>query len=374
MDFEFSDKIIKAREKAREFAQRELTEEEATLHDRLEKFPEELSRKAFEAGMADYSDPWSLLVTIEELCRADAGLGISSIVKLFGAEVIMLFGTDQQKEKYLSSVQSGKKMMGFAVTEPGGGSDVAGLQTTARKVGDKYIINGNKMFITNGTLADFFVMLVRTSPPPEGKRHRGLSAIIVESNSPGFTKNKLAGKLGVRATDTAELVLDNVEVPADNLIGEEGKGFYYIMTFFNISRAYVAAQAIGIAQGALDRIRLFLSDGKPNNGEVTEEVQFATADIATRIEASRLLTYKAASYLFNFEPNPTLTSMSKAYAAETAVYATEKALEITGHSGINSDLERFFRDAKIMEIWEGTSEIEKLIIYRNLMKEMGGAD
>ncbi len=370
MDFDFPEDITKAREKASDFAKKEISSEMARKYDLEEKFPEELRKKAFEYGIIDYQNPWSMLVTIEELCRADPGMGISATVSLFGAEVIMLFGNDAQKEKYLGRVQNGEKIMGLAVTEPGGGSDVAGITTTAVEKGDKLVLNGAKMFITNGTIADFFVMLVRTSTP-DSKRHHGLSAVIVDSDSPGFTKNKLVGKLGVRATNTAELILDNVSIPKENLIGEEGKGFYYIMTFFNISRAYVAAQAIGIAQGALDRILAYL-DGLKNNGkqnEITEEIQFMAADIATRIEASRLLTYKAASYLFQFRPNPTLTSMSKAYASETAVYAAEKALEITGYTGITGDLERFFRDSKIMEIWEGTSEIEKLIISRNLMKE-----
>ncbi|MCL6091040.1 MAG: acyl-CoA/acyl-ACP dehydrogenase [Candidatus Thermoplasmatota archaeon] len=370
MDFDFPEDIVIARQKASDFAKKEIKPEDARVYDKQEKFPDDLRKKAFELGIVDYTNPWSMLVTIEELCRADAGMGIAATVSLFGAEVIMLFGSDEQKQKYLGSVQTGKKIMGLAVTESGGGSDVAGIKTTAKREGDKFIVNGSKMFITNGSIADFFVMLVRTSSP-DGKRHHGLSTIVVEADLPGFTKNKLSGKLGVRATNTAELILSNVEVPAGNLIGEEGKGFYYIMTFFNISRAYVAAQAIGIAQGALDRILSHLGNlaKSGRSEEITEEIQFLVADIATRVEASRLLTYKAASFLFQFKPNPTLTSMAKAYASETAVFATEKALEITGVSGITGDLERFFRDAKIMEIWEGTSEIEKLIISRNLLKE-----
>lgn len=369
MDFDFPEDIVNARKKAQEFARKEINSEMAKKYDRLEKFPEELRKKAFEYGIIDYQNPWSMLVTIEELCRADAGLGISATVSLFGAEVIMLFGSDEQKQKYLSKVQNGDKIMGLAVTEPGGGSDVAGITTRAVEKDGKYIVNGGKMFITNGTIADFFVMLIRTEEV-EGKRHHGLSAFIVDSDLPGFTKNKLSGKLGVRATNTAELILDNVPVPKENLIGEPGKGFYYIMTFFNISRAYVAAQAIGIAQGALDRILEHLNRlTKEGKTALAEEVQFLASDIATRIEASRLLAYKAASYLFQFRPNPTLTSMAKAYASETATFAAEKALEITGYSGITGDLERFFRDSKIMEIWEGTSEIEKLIIARNLLKE-----
>ena len=369
MDFDFPEDINNARKKAQEFARKEINSRMAKEYDRKEKFPEELRKKAFEHGLVDYTNPWSMLVTIEELCRADPGLGISATVSLFGAEVIMLFGSDAQKQKYLTQVQTGEKIMGLAVTEPGGGSDVAGIKTRAVEKDGKYILNGAKMFITNGTIADFFVMLIRTEEV-EGKRHHGLSAFIVDSDLPGFSKNKLSGKLGVRATNTAELILDNVPVPKENLIGEPGKGFYYIMTFFNISRAYVAAQAIGIAQGALDRILEHLNRlTKEGNTALAEEVQFLAADIATRIEASRLITYKAASYLFQFRPNPTLTSMAKAYASETATFAAEKALEITGYSGIMGDLERFFRDSKIMEIWEGTSEIEKLIISRNILKE-----
>jgi acyl-CoA dehydrogenase len=373
MDFDFPEDISNARKKAQEFARKEINSRMAREYDRNEKFPEELRKKAFELGLVDYTNPWSMLVTIEELCRADPGLGISATVSLFGAEVIMLFGSDAQKQKYLTGVQTGEKIMGLAVTEPGGGSDVAGIKTKAVEKDGKYILNGAKMFITNGTIADFFVMLIRTEEV-EGKRHHGLSAFIVDSDLPGFSKNKLHGKLGVRATNTAELILDNVPLPKENLIGEPGKGFYYIMTFFNISRAYVAAQAIGIAQGALDRVLEHLNRlTKEGNTALAEEVQFLAADIATRIEASRLLTYKAASYLFQFRPNPTLTSMAKAYASETATFAAEKALEITGYSGIMGDLERFFRDSKIMEIWEGTSEIEKLVISRNILKEYAEA-
>lgn len=366
MDFDFTEEQVKFREKAREFAEREFSSEVARKFDREEKYPEEIRKKAYAEHVIDYSDPWKVLIAIEELCRQDAGLGISATVPYFGEEVIMLFGSDHLKEKYLQSVNEGKSLMGLAVTEPGGGSDVAGLKTTARKEGKNYIINGAKMFITNGSIADFFVMLVRTSE--EEKRHHGLSAFVVESRFPGFKANKLKGKLGVRATDTAELELNNVVVPEENLIGEEGKGFYYIMTFFNISRIFVAGQGIGIAQGAFDRaLSILRRKGKAYSEK--EEIQFAVAEMATQIQAARLITYKAASYLFNFKPDPTITSMAKKYAAETAVFVAEKALEVTGVDGISSDLERFYRDAKILEIWEGTSEVEKLIISRNILKE-----
>ena len=370
MDFEFSGEINEARKRAREFAMENITPGLARQYDLMEEFPVEIWKKAMKSRMVDFSNPWSLLVTIEELCRADPGIGISTTVSLFGSEVLMLFASEDLKEKYLKPVQEGKAIMGLAVTEPGGGSDVAGLKTEAILRDGKLVINGSKMFITNGQIADFFVMLLRTSRP-DSKRHHGLSVVVVDGNLDGFTRNKLTGKLGVRATNTAELILNNVEVPASNLIGEEGKGFYYIMTFFNISRAYVAAQSIGIAQGAMDRVLEYLEELKRTGHEsqITEEIQFTISDMATRIEASRLLTYKAASYLFNFQPKPEITSMAKAYASETAVFACEKAMEVTGETGIYGDLERFLRDSKIMEIWEGTSEIEKLVIARTLLKQ-----
>ena len=372
MDFDFPEEAQAARKKAREFALREFTPAIAKESDELETFRDEIRKKMFAENIIDVNSPWSLVVAIEETCRVDPGNAIASTASMFGAEILMLFGSEEQKEKFLLPTQRGEKIMGLAVTEPGGGSDVAGLKTKAERRGDKLILNGSKMFITNGTTADFYLMLVRTSTPDE-KKHHGLSVVIVEANTPGFTRNKLVGKLGVRATSTAELILDNVEIPADRIVGEEGKGFYYVMTFFNISRVYVAAQSIGIAQGCMDRTLEYLKALKgKEKGEILEDTQFSVVDVATRIEASRLLTYKAASYLFQFKPNPALTSMAKSYASETAVIAAQKALEITSAFGMNSDIERFFRDSKIMEIWEGTSEIEKLIIYRSMEKSLEG--
>ena len=372
MDFDFPEEAQAARKKAREFALREFTPAIAKESDELETFRDEIRKKMFAENIIDVNSPWSLVVAIEETCRVDPGNAIASTASMFGAEILMLFGSEEQKEKFLLPTQRGEKIMGLAVTESGGGSDVAGLKTKAERRGDKLILNGSKMFITNGTTADFYLMLVRTSTPDE-KKHHGLSVVIVEANTPGFTRNKLIGKLGVRATSTAELILDNVEIPADRIVGEEGKGFYYVMTFFNISRVYVAAQSIGIAQGCMDRTLEYLKTLKgKEKEEILEDTQFSVVDVATRIEASRLLTYKAASYLFQFKPNPALTSMAKSYASETAVIAAQKALEITSAYGMNSDIERFFRDSKIMEIWEGTSEIEKLIIYRSMEKSLEG--
>lgn len=369
MNFELDEELSKYKEKVRSFALKEFTEEVARIHDIEEKYPNELRMKALHEGIIDFMNPWKTMIGIEEMCRVDPGLGISATVPYFGAEVLMLHGSDYLRENYLAKVISGEKMMGLGVTEPGGGSDVAGLKTVATKNGNEYVVNGSKMFITNGSIADFFVTLVRTSKPDDpAKRHRGLSVMVVERSFEGFNSNKLTGKLGVRATNTGELIFTNMKVPEKNLIGDEGKGFYYIMEFFNISRIFVAAQSIGIAQGVLDRTTDFLKKLEANGEYVGEERKFKLAEIATRVEASRLLMYKAASFLFNYKPNPTITSMAKGYASETASFAAETAMEITGQTGISTDLERFFRDSKIMEIWEGTSEVEKIVISRMILK------
>lgn len=369
MNFELDEELINYKEKVRAFALKEFTEEVARTHDIEEKYPNELRIKALHEGIIDFMNPWKTMIGIEEMCRVDPGLGISATVPYFGAEVLMLHGSDYLRENYLAKVISGEKMMGLGVTEPGGGSDVAGLKTVATKNGNEYVVNGSKMFITNGTIADFFVTLVRTSNPDDpAKRHRGLSVMVVERTFEGFNSNKLTGKLGVRATNTGELIFTNMKVPEKNLIGDEGKGFYYIMEFFNISRIFVAAQSIGIAQGVLDRTTDFLKKLEASGEYVGEERKFKLAEIATRVEASRLLMYKAASFLFNYKPNPTITSMAKGYASETASFAAETAMEITGQTGISTDLERFFRDSKIMEIWEGTSEVEKIVISRMILK------
>ncbi|MGB9815389.1 MAG: acyl-CoA dehydrogenase family protein [Thermoplasmata archaeon] len=370
MDFTLPAELEEKRKIVRAFALKEFTDEKKRYYDEQEKFPFEIRKKAMEQGILNYTNYWDLLITIEELFRVDPGLGFSIFAPFFGNENILLLGSDEQKKKYLEPVLRGEKIMGFAVTEPVAGSDVAGIASKLEKQSDSsYILNGTKMFITNGSIADYLVVLARSGPIPSSqKRHHNMSMVIVETKWPGVSTNKLYGKMGMRASDTAEVIFDNVKVPKDNLLGEEGKGFYYAMTFFNISRIYVAAMAIGIAQGALDMI--IEKAKKDKNFSSMEETQFNIAEIATRIEAARLITYKAASFLFQFNPDPVLTSMAKYFAAETGTYATEKALLATGVDGALTSLERLYRDAKINEIWEGSSEIEELTIYRMLMKKL----
>jgi len=355
------------RARARDFAIREFSEDVSRKYDESEEYPDEIRRKVFSAGFLDMSDPWKVLIAMEEFCRVDPGLGLSAIASMFGSEILMLFGSDEQKERYLAPVFRGEKISGIAVTEPGAGSDVAGVKSTLERAPDgDYVLNGEKMFITNGTVADHYYLLARTSPPesPE-KRHHGLSVAIVERRWPGVIPTKLKGKLGMRATDTAEIKFEGVRVPRENLVGEEGKGFYYIMTFFNISRIYVAAQAVGVAQGILDIYADYLSrsPSPPPEGS-----QFVLAEGAAKVEAARLLTYRAASLIFQFNPDPALTSMAKYYAAEVANEVAQRAMSVIGEDGLSGRLEKLYRDAKITEIWEGTSEVEKLVIYRQLSR------
>ncbi|MBX8632370.1 MAG: acyl-CoA/acyl-ACP dehydrogenase [Thermoplasmata archaeon] len=371
MDFSLPKEVEETRRRAREFALREFLPEIASKYDAEEKYPDGIRKKAFAEGFLNFSNPWGLLVTMEEFCRVDPGLGLSAVVPAFGSEVLLLYGNEEQKRKYLDPVMKGEKISGFAITDSTAGSDVAGIGATLTRKDGKYLLNGQKIFITNGAIADHFYLLARSSPPPsEEKRHRGLTLVIVESRSKGFAATQLKGKLGMRATNTAELTFRDVEVPPGNIIGEEGKGFYIVMTFFNISRIYVAAQSVGIAQGVFDRLLAYIGDlrKRGNPAAEFESTQFLVAELASRIEASRLLTYRAASYLFNFNPDPAATSIAKYFAAETAAYAAGKVLEFMGADGITTDVERFYRDAKITEIWEGTSEIEKLIIARMLLQ------
>jgi alkylation response protein AidB-like acyl-CoA dehydrogenase len=309
-------------------------------------------------------------MVMEEFWRVDPGCG-NILLSIFGSEIIQLFGNEEQKRKYLPPLPKGEAIMGCAITEPDAGSDITSIATRAKREGNEYLINGTKQFITNGSIADYLVVICLTNPEAESRLNR-FSAILVETNRPGFEATKITGKLGIRASDTAEVNLSDVYVPKENLIGkEEGQGFYQTMQLFNINRIIAASQGVGVAQGALDKaikhVKQRKQFGKPIGA--FQAVQFKLAEMATWVEAARALYYKAGWMIDQNKVDPKLISMAKWLAGEVGVKVANEALQLHGGYGYiaDYDIERFYRDAKIVEIYEGTKEIEKNLIAREIL-------
>lgn len=379
MDFELTNRQKQIRTAAREFAEGMFPQvaEECDLH---EVFPMDLWKKACELGFIgvfinkEYGGLGlgfleHALIT-EEFWRVDAGCG-NIILTSFGSEFILLYGREEQKKRYLPGLIKGETIMGMAITEPDAGSDVTAVRTVAKKSGEMYVINGNKMFITNGSIANFILIFCLTNEDagPKLKRH---SAIIVGTNQKGFEAKSLKRKLGTRASDTAELRFVNMEVPQENLIGSvEGEGFYQLMDVFNRTRVTVAAMGIGIAQGGFEKAIKYSKERKQFGSPIGsfQGIQFKLAEMATRIEAARGLCHKAAWMIDHGKIDPKVISMAKWYAGETAVKVVDEMFQIHGGYGYLGEfgIERLYRDAKIVEIVEGTKEIEKMIIARELL-------
>lgn len=379
MDFELSEEQKAFQSLAYKFAVKEF-EPIAKEYDREEKYPREIWQKASASGLVGVAIPeeyggagagWmeTALIT-EQLSRIDMGLGLVIMAATFGSENVLYFGTEAQKQKYLPLLTSGQAIFAGAYTEPNAGTDVAGTTTRATKDGGDYVINGSKIFITNGTICDYMAVLCVTNPdaPKRTERH---SLIIVDANLPGITRTKIKGKMGIRATDTAEITFEDVRVPRENLIGQEGRGFYQLMHFFDMTRIMVAAQGVGLAQGALDKAVKYVQERKTFGTllAANQGLQFQLAEMATRVELARNITYKAAWKLDNGQLDPVLNAMAKYYAGETAVWVADKALQMHGGYGYidEYDVQRFYRDAKILEIYEGAKEAEKMTIARRLL-------
>ncbi|MFT4889934.1 MAG: acyl-CoA dehydrogenase [Halobacteriales archaeon] len=380
MDFDLSDEQRQVRDEVRRFAENEIADA-ATEYDEQEKFPHEIVDKAAEMGLTgpyipiEYGgvgyDTLTTALIVEELFAVDPGIALSITATSFGTEAIMEFGTEDQKERFLEPVASGEKISGAAISEPDVGSDVSSVSTSAELEGDEWVVNGNKMWITNGSVGDFFVVLVETDPDAEG-RYNGFSQIVVESDRDGFTSEKITGKLGIRASDTAELVFDDVRVPEENLVGTRGMGFLQIMQFFDMTRTMVAAQALGIAKGATDRSLEYAQEREQFGRPISEfqAIQHKLADMRIRTEAARWLTYYSAWSVDNREEDLTmLASMAKEFASRVATDVADEAVQIHGGAGyVNDfDVERFYRDAKITQIYEGTTEIQKNIVAREML-------
>ncbi|MFC4249310.1 acyl-CoA dehydrogenase family protein [Natribaculum luteum] len=379
MDFGLTDEQQQIREEVRRFAENEIAPH-AEEYDVEEKFPHDIVEKAAEMGLTgpyipmDYGGAgYSILDTtiiVEELFAVDPGIALSIVASSFGCEAIMEFGTEDQKERFLEPVARGEKISGAAISEPDTGSDVSSVSTTAEKDGDEWVINGNKMWITNGTVGDFFVVLCKTNPDAEG-RYNGFSQIVVEADRDGFSADKITGKLGIRASDTAELIFDDVRVPEENLIGTRDAAFMQQMQFFDQTRVAVAAQGVGIAKGASEAALEYAQDREQFGQSISEfqAIQHKLADMHTKTEAARNLTYKASWKVDQGENITKLASMAKEYASRVATDVADEAVQIHGGAGYVNDfpVERFYRDSKITQIYEGTTEIQKNIIARELL-------
>jgi alkylation response protein AidB-like acyl-CoA dehydrogenase len=365
---------------AREFAKGEFDKEIALEHERNHTFPSEIWKKACELGFMGIHYPekyggqeygvFENILVVEEFCRQDSGIGVALSLADFSSEVILRFGNDQQKEKYLIPLTKGEAISSGGFTEPDHGSDITLMDTTAIKKGDEYIINGVKTFITNGTISDFSMVLCQTDfevKPP----YRGQSVIIVEKGTPGYSAADVGEKMGIKMTSTGELSFNDVRVPVSNLVGQENKGFYHVLEFFDESRIEIAAQALGIAQGAFDRALAYCKERTQFGKKLAQFqiTQHKLADMAAKIELASLIVYKSAWNFDQGKIDPKLTSIAKMYAARTAVEVADEAIQLLGGYGymLEYEVERFYRDAKITEIYEGTKEIQKNTIASSIL-------
>ena len=380
MDFTLSKEQRDIQKAAREFALGEFPER-AQEFDRNETFDLDIWRKACELGFvgvfideqyggAGLGFLEHCLIT-EEFWAVDAGMANAVITSTFGSELLGLFGTEEQKQTYLPPLVGGEAIIGTAITEPDAGSDVTGAITTAVRDGEEWVINGSKMFITNGSIARYLNVFCLTDPE-NPDRHQRHSFFIVETDRPGFEANKLHGKLGIRANDTAEVSFSNVRVPGKNLIGQEGNGFKELMGFFNLTRLHICAMAVGIARAAMEESIAHIKKRHQFGAPLAsfQVNQFKVAEMATLIRAARNLYYEAAWLTDQGKMDHALTAMAKWFSGQIAVRCADEALQMHGGYGYIDEykVQRIYRDAKIVEIYEGTKEIEKLIVARSLLR------
>lgn len=384
MDFELSREQKEIQKAVREFVKGEFKKDIIEELNEKHAFPEKIWKKAAELGFVGIHFPEEYsgmglgcmenIIVAEELTRGDSTVGTCLLIADFASEIILHFGSEEQKSKWLPKVAEGECLSCGAFTEPDHGSDITSVETTAVKDGDAWVINGSKIFITNsGPLAGFYSVLCETNPDAS-PTYRGLSLILVEADNPGVSFQDVGKKMGIQLTFTAEVVFKDVRVPLSNLIGKENKGFYQLLEFFDESRVLIAAQALGMAQGAFDRALAYVKERVQFGRKIAQfqVTQHKLADMATKIELARLMTYKAA---WNFDQgriDPKLTSMAKMFAARTAVEVADEAIQLLGGYGYMQEyeVERFYRDAKITEIWEGTKEIQKNTIASSLVGKL----
>ncbi|NOY65030.1 MAG: acyl-CoA dehydrogenase [Nitrospirae bacterium] len=380
MDYFFTEEQKMIQELARQIAEEKVVPVRAEL-DEKEEFPHEIMKVLAQSDMFGIFIPeeygglgmgaLELCIAVEELSRACLGVSTSYAANALGTYPILLFGTEEQKKKYLPDIASGKRLVAFALTEANAGSDAAGIQTTAKKDGDYYILNGTKQWITNGGEAEIYTVIAMTDP---SRGARGASAFIVEKGTPGFSFGKKEKKMGIRASVTRELIFDNCKVPKENILGREGMGFIVAMKTLDQSRVGVGAQGVGVAQGALDEAIRFARQrvqfGKPVIS--FQAVQHMLADMATLTEAARSLVYSVARYVDSGAKDISKPSaMAKVFATDVAMKVTTDAVQVMGGSGYMREypVEKMMRDAKILQIYEGTNQIQRNVIGQELIKE-----
>ncbi|MEH7333325.1 acyl-CoA dehydrogenase [Neobacillus drentensis] len=376
MNLTFTEEQEMMRKMVRDFAENEI----APFIEKMEKgeFPREVLRKMGELGLMGIPVPekyggaemdfTSYIIAINELSKVSATIGvILSVHTSVGTNPILYFGTEEQKQKYLPKMASGEYLGAFCLTEPSSGSDAASLKSRAVRSGDHYVINGSKVFITNGGEADVYIVFAKTNPELGS---RGISAFIVEKGTPGLVIGKDEKKMGLHGSRTVQLTFEDMRVPVENILGTEGDGFKIAMANLDVGRIGIAAQALGIAEAALSAATVYAKDrqqfGKPIAAQ--QGIGFKLADMATSVEAAKLLVYRATDLRARGVKCGLEASMAKLYASRTAVEVATEAIQVFGGYGYTEDypVERYFRDAKITEIYEGTSEIQRIVISKNL--------
>lgn len=384
MNFSFTEEQEMLKKMVRDFAENEIAPT-AAIRDEEERFDRDIFDKMAELGLTGIpwpekyggigSDYVSYVIAVEEISRVCASMGVTlSVQTSLVGWPIYTFGTEEQKETYLRAIATGEKIGAYALTEPGSGSDAAAMKTTAVLDGDEYVLNGTKIFITNGGIADVYLVFALTDPEA---KHKGVSAFLVDADSPGFKVGKIERKLGIRSSPTAEIIMEDCRVPAKNLLGKPGEGFKIAMKTLDGGRNGIAAQAVGIAQGAFDAALEYAKTrkqfGKPIGS--FQAIGFKLADMKTNIEAARLLTYLAAWKESEGLSYGMESAMSKVFAGDMAVKVTTEAVQIFGGYGYTKEypVERYLRDAKITQIYEGTNEIQRLVISKMLFADEGRA-
>jgi alkylation response protein AidB-like acyl-CoA dehydrogenase len=380
MDFQLDDAHRQIQQMVREFCEEEV-KAQSRRWDETGEFPLDTVRKLGELGLLGITVPeeyggsaldmMAVAVVVEEIARYDGSLALTvASHNGLGTSQIRYFGTEAQRRRWVPPLARGEKLAAWGLTEPGSGSDAAALATSAVRKGDGWLLNGSKTFITQGSVGDTFVVLARTSPE---KAQKGITAFVLEKGMKGFSQRVIHGKLGMRSSDTAELHLEDVEVPDENRIGEVDHGFLDTLSILDRGRITIGALAVGLGRGAVEEARVYAKERKAFGRPIAEfqAISFALADMATEVDAARLLVWRSANLADARQPFGREASMGKLFASEAAMRATSKAIQILGGYGYTREfpVERYFRDAKLCEIGEGTSEIQRLVIARSILRD-----